>query len=417
MSIKPTVSSLFEDREKVGGMLLIMATVLALILSNFPWSEIYDNLLHMKLGLSLRGGQLEDPFFLDKSILHWINEGLMAIFFLLIGLELKREMLSGQLSSPSQIALPGVAAVGGMLVPALVYISLIHFMAGNEDRLLNGWAIPSATDIAFSLGILALLGRGVPLALKLYLSTLAVIDDLGAIVIIALFYSTDQLSTLSLMLAGFAVAGLFTMNRLGVSNLTAYILMGLLLWFFVLESGVHATLSGVVLAFAIPMRGKEPGGSADEEEEDYSPLITLEHALQPWVAFGVLPLFALANAGVALHGASLGVLLEPLPVAIALGLFLGKQAGIFGFTWLLIKLRWAKLPHDTGWLELYGVSLLAGIGFTMSLFIGTLAFKEGFGDYLEKVRLGVLLGSALSGVVGLLVLRYALNRKAKRHAH
>lgn len=386
-----------KDKDTQGGLLLLLATALALVASNTGLSAWYDVILNTEFGLFAEHPEL-GKYHLGKSLLHWINEGLMAIFFLLIGLELKREMLEGQLSQWSQVMLPGVAALGGVMVPALIYVSVVQFQDAPE--LVRGWAIPTATDIAFALGILSLLGKQVPLSLKLYLGTLAVIDDLVAILIIALFYPTQQLSTLALSLSGIALVVMFAMNRLGVKSIMAYMLMGGLLWSFVLGTGVHATLAGVLVAFMIPLHGKDGAAS--------SPLRTLEQVLHPWVAFGVLPLFAFANAGVALSGASLEVLLAPLPLAIALGLFLGKQTGIFVLSTLLIKIGWAKLPNQATWLEFYGVALLGGIGFTMSLFIGSLAFKDGYTTHMEQVRLGVLMGSALSGVVGYWMLRYAL---------
>jgi NhaA family Na+:H+ antiporter len=392
----------FLRLEASGGILLLGAAVLAMVLNNSPLSPYYDALLQTPV--EVRVGALR----IDKPLLLWINDGLMAVFFLLVGLEVKREMLEGQLRGLQRIALPGTAALGGMLVPALVY-----FLLNRDDPLaLDGWAIPTATDIAFALGVLALLGNRVPQALKLFLLTLAIFDDLGAIVIIALFYTGD-LSVTSLALAGLGVAGLLALNLSGVRKPAAYVLVGLFVWVSVLKSGVHATLAGVALALAIPLR-PAPGS-------DLSPLREMEHALHPWVAFGILPLFAFANSGVALAGLGLEALLHPVPLGIALGLFLGKQAGVLGFAWLAVRLGIARLPQGVGWLSLYGVSVLCGIGFTMSLFIGSLAFEMGgphmeSGDTLQVVndRLGILTGSFLSAVVGYAVLRYALSRVASK---
>jgi len=402
-----------KDRDTLGGLLLLLATALALIASNSPLSGWYDVILHTKVGLFAEHPELGEHHF-GKSLLHWINEGLMAIFFLLIGLELKREMIEGQLSQVSQIILPGVAALGGVAMPALIYLGVTSQIGGPE--LVRGWAIPTATDIAFALGILSLLGKRVPLSLKLYLGTLAVIDDLVAILIIAFFYPTQQLSTLSMSLAGLALVAMFAMNRLGVKSLVAYLVVGALLWSFVLGSGVHATLAGVLIAFMIPLHDKpRPAPTPDSEEILHyhaSPLRTLEHILHPWVAFGVLPLFAFANAGVSLGSASLDVLLGPLPLAIGLGLFLGKQLGIFGLSALLIKTGWARLPNQATWPEFYAVAVLGGIGFTMSLFIGSLAFESSHAGHIEQVRLGVLMGSALSATAGYFILRRALAKRS-----
>jgi NhaA family Na+:H+ antiporter len=382
----------FLKLESASGLLLIAAMIVALILENSPLSVFYDQLLQTRAGVRI--GALG----LDKPLLLWINDGLMAIFFLLVGLEVKREMREGQLSNLSQITLPGIAALGGMTVPALIYV---WFNKGDVVAL-NGWAIPAATDIAFALGILSLLGSRVPLSLKLFLMTVAIMDDLGAIIIIVIFYSTD-ISLLSLILAAIMLTILFGLNRSDVTQIAPYIIAGTILWVFVLKSGVHATLAGVALAFAIPLRAKN--------KDEPSPLRHLEHLLHPWVAFGIMPLFALANAGVSLKGISLPTLLEPVPFGIIIGLFVGKQFGIFGFTWLGVKLGMAKLPDDISWLELYGVAILCGIGFTMSLFIASLAFEHGAVDYIVADRLGVLLGSLLSAALGYTLLYYAFGRK------
>jgi NhaA family Na+:H+ antiporter len=332
---------------------------------------------------------------LDKPLLLWINDGLMAIFFLLVGLEIKREVLSGELSGWNKAALPVLAAVGGMMLPAAVYLAF------NWQDAPHGWAIPAATDIAFALGVLSLLGTRAPAALKVFLLALAIIDDLGAIVIIAFFYS-GNLSLLSLLLAGGATIGLLLLNRFRVRNLTAYLLVGLFLWICVLKSGVHATLAGVVAAAFIPADRRS--GEAD------APLGILEDRLHPWVAYGIMPLFAFANAGVSLAGVTLEALLEPLPLGIALGLFVGKQAGVFLFSFAAVRLKLASLPQGVSWRQLYGVALLTGIGFTMSLFIGTLAFSDPAAGV--PVRLGVLLGTLVSALTGYLWLRWAGSGRA-----
>ena len=376
----------FLKLESASGIILVGAAVLALIISNSPLSSLYD--LFLDTPVEIRIGALH----LAKPLLLWINDGLMAIFFLLIGLEVKREILDGQLSSISQVALPGIAAIGGMAIPALIYIL---FNISNASAL-NGWAIPSATDIAFALGILALLGSRVPLSLKLFLLTLAIIDDLGAIVIIAIFYSGD-LSVTSLIFAAVTIAILFAMNLLGVKRIAAYVVVGLILWICVLKSGVHATLAGVILAFAIPLRTKE---------DEPCPLREMEHSLHPWIAFGIMPIFAFANAGVSLEGMSFGSLFEPIPIGIALGLFLGKQAGVFGFSLAAVKLGLAKLPPDINWRMIYGTSVLCGIGFTMSLFISTLAFDSSITDDAASARIGILVGSFISAIAGYLILSF-----------
>jgi len=384
----------FLKLESSSGIILVGAALLALLANNSPLSGLYDLLLDTPV--EIRVGALH----LAKPLLLWINDGLMAIFFLLIGLEVKREILDGQLSSISQIALPGIAAIGGMAVPALFYVILNL----NNPGALNGWAIPAATDIAFALGIMALLGSRVPVSLKLFLLTLAIIDDLGAIIIIAIFYSGD-LSMLSLILAGVAIAVLIAMNLMGVRRITPYVIVGVILWICVLKSGVHATLAGVILAFTIPLR---------THEDEPCPLRELEHTLHPWVAFAIMPVFAFANAGVSLNGMSLGTLFDPIPLGVALGLFLGKQIGVFGFSKASVALGIAKLPGDLDWRAIYGASILCGIGFTMSLFISTLAFKGDMEDNGIEARLGILAGSFLSAVIGYLVLRYTLKPAPER---
>jgi len=381
----------FLELKSASGIMLMVMMALAILLANSPLSALYDALLQTTA--EVRIGTLG----LDKPLLLWINDGLMAIFFLLVGLEVKREILAGQLSSLSQIALPGIATIGGMVIPALIYV----WLNWGDSVALNGWAIPAVTDIAFALGVLSLLGKRVPTSLKVFLLTLAIMDDLGAIVIIAIIYASD-LSFLSLALAAITLVILFGLNRLGVTKVAVYTVCGVILWVFVLKSGVHATLAGIALAFVIPFRVKSEAG--------YSPLRHFEHALHPWVAFVILPTFAFANAGVSLKGVSLSTLFEPVPLGIAGGLFLGKQLGVFGFSWLGVKLGLAKLADDINWLELYGVSILCGIGFTMSLFIGSLAFQHGGPDYATADRLGIITGSSLSAILGFLILRYALSR-------
>lgn len=376
----------FLRLEASGGLILMGAAAAALILSNSPVAGHYSAFQNLTLSVSLGDAGLAKPLLL------WINDGLMAIFFLFVGLEVKREILEGQLSSRSQIALPAIAAVGGMAVPALVYIALNI----SDPVALRGWAIPAATDIAFALAILALLGTRVPVSLKIFLTAVAIIDDLGAIVIIAIFYTSD-LSVASLALAGACIVVLALLNRFGVTRVAAYAIVGLVLWLCVLQSGVHATLAGVVLAFAIPLRARN--------EDGHSPLRHLEHLLHPWVAFGILPLFAFANAGVMLLGLSLEDFLHPVPLGIAAGLFFGKGIGVFGFIWAATRLRLCGLPEGASWLQFYGVSALTGVGFTMSLFIGTLAFEDA--EFGARVRIGVLAGSVMSALVGYAVLRIA----------
>ncbi len=374
----------FIKLESAGGLLLILSAAAALVLDNSPLGWLYDGLLEVPLAFKL------GTFILEKPLLLWINDGLMAIFFLLVGLEIKREILEGELSTRAKAALPVLAAVGGMIVPALVFIAINWRHPGN----LQGWAIPSATDIAFALGVLSLLGPRVPLALKVFLTAVAIIDDLGAILIIALLYSSD----LSLAFHGAALVctiGLLVLNRSGVTRYAPYILVGIVLWVCVLKSGVHATLAGVVLAMAIPIRAKS--------DPQRSPLRDLEHALHPWVAYMIMPVFAFANAGVPLAGFRLADLVKPLTLGITLGLFLGKQLGLFIFSRLAVALGLAEMPAGLGWLQLYGAGLLAGIGFTMSLFIGTLAFPEA--GAAAGVRIGVIAGSLLSGICGYLLLR------------
>ncbi|MCB1560853.1 MAG: Na+/H+ antiporter NhaA [Xanthomonadales bacterium] len=370
-----------------GGLLLIAAACVALLLANSPAAGTYRELLDIPFAISA------GAFSIDKPLLLWINDGLMAIFFLLVALEIKREVVSGQLSSRSQLALPVIAALGGAVVPALIYAGINH----DDAEAMRGWAIPTATDIAFALGMLSLLGRRVPLSIKLLLSTIAVIDDLLAILIIAVFY-TSNLAPIAIVCALALVGLLVGMNRLGVKGTGPYLLVGALLWMCVLKSGVHATLAGVVVGLCIPA----------DDEKGGSPLERLEHRLQPWVAYGILPLFAFANAGVPLPDDGLDALLHPVPLGITLGLLLGKPLGVFGGVWLATRLRWLALPEGLGLGALFGVSALCGIGFTMSLFIGSLAFESGALQYAELNRIGILAGSVIAAIVGLLWLRWRL---------
>ena len=376
----------FIKKESAGGILLVFSTIFALLFSNTFISPVYEYFLHIPVEIKI--GPLE----LNKSLYHWVNDGLMAIFFLLIGLEVKREILDGHLSSIRQVALPSFAAIGGMVVPAMIY----HAFNGNNELAAGGWAIPTATDIAFALGILSLLGNRVPLPLKVFLMALAIIDDLGAIVIIAIFYTSD-LSTLSITVAALSLTTLLALNIFNVSKKAAYFIVGWILWVSVLKSGVHATLAGVALAFTIPMKGK------NEKGEPFSPLKEIEHGLHFWVAFFILPLFAFVNAGVNVTDISLEQMSGPVPVGIMLGLFFGKQLGVFGFSWLAIKLKLATLPDECSWTQLYGVSVL--IGFTMSLFIVSLAFvDDSLFQYTDK--LAILVASFTSGIVGYIILKF-----------
>ena len=377
----------FLKSESAGGLLLMGSAALALIVANSPLSGGYFHALHIYVaGLSLG---------------HWVNDGLMAIFFLLVGLEIKREMVDGELSTWSRRVLPGVAALGGMVVPALVYLAVNRDAPGN----LRGWAIPAATDIAFALGVLSLLGSRVPASLKVFLAALAIIDDLGAILIIALFY-TDHLTLWALGGAAVALAVLVVMNRLKVARLWPYLLVGAVLWFLFLKSGVHATLSGVILAMTIPI-----SQSPSRPDDEHSPLHRLEHGLNPWVAYLVVPVFGFANAGVALGGVGLEALAAPATLGASLGLFVGKQIGVFGFSWAAIRLGWAQRPSGASWLQLYGVAALCGIGFTMSLFINNLAFKTPL--LQDETKIGVLAGSVLSALLGWLLFSLARRPAAR----
>jgi NhaA family Na+:H+ antiporter len=380
----------FIKKESSAGLVLIFVTFIALVFKNTGLSEFYDAFLNTPV--EIRFGALH----IAKPLLLWINDGLMAVFFLLIGLEVKRELIEGHLSSVAQVILPGVAAIGGMVVPAVVYL----YFVGLDSAGTQGWAIPTATDIAFALGVLSLLGKRVPVSLKIFLMALAIIDDLGAIIIIALFY-TAELSTLSISVAAAALTTLIVMNRLGVTRKAAYILVGVVLWVSVLKSGVHATLAGVALAFTIPLTTK---GS------DSSMLKTMEHDLHYWVAFFILPLFAFVNAGVDFRDISVEQILTPVPLGIAAGLFIGKQIGVFGFSFVAIKMGLAKLPDSSNFIQLYGVAVLTGIGFTMSLFVNSLAFSDPL-QFMFADKLAILVGSCVSGVVGFVILRATTSPK------
>ncbi len=382
----------FLKLQSAGGLLLMAATALALVAANSPVAGIYQAFLDTPIEVRM------GPIGLAKPALLWINDGLMAIFFFLIGLELKREFLEGELSSWRQVVLPAVGALGGMVVPAVVFLALNH----GDPVSLRGWAIPVATDIAFALGVMALLGSRVPLSLKVFLTSLAIFDDVGAILIIALFYS-ENLVLSALLTAGVMVAALLVLNLSGVTKRTPYIITGLVLWFAVLKSGVHATIAGVLLAFFIPLRtgrGESP-----------SPLRELEHDLHSTVSYGILPLFAFANAGLSLAGVRISQLVHPLTIGIAGGLFLGKQVGVFLFSLLAVKLGIASPPQSAGWRQFYGVSVLCGIGFTMSLFIGSLSFEPGSLESIDE-RIGILIGSFLSAILGYVILDRTLKRSS-----
>lgn len=381
----------FIRYETLGGTVLFASAILALLVDNSPWRIYYHQFFDTTLSLHV------GTWYISKHLLHWVNDGLMAIFFMLVGLEIKREMIHGELNSLTRISLPAFAAVGGMVVPALIFAICNH----NDPQAMRGWAIPTATDIAFSLGILVLLGKRVPLSLKVFMTALAIFDDLGAILIVALFYST-KISLVSLLFASLCILGLLILNRRNVTLYGPYFLIGVLLWFCVLKSGVHATLAGVVVAFAIPMR--------DNKRKYRLPLKQLERKLHPYVAFGVLPMFAFANAGVSFSGLDFQEFFTPVMVGIMAGLFIGKQIGIFSCSYLAIKMGWAEMPRNSNWLGIYGVALICGVGFTMSLFIGTLAYDQAGYDYSIWVRSGVIMGSALSGLMGYLILRRLSNQ-------
>tara|TARA_B100000686_G_C16651281_1_gene895711 strand:+ start:68 stop:1240 length:1173 start_codon:yes stop_codon:yes gene_type:complete len=374
----------FFKLEAASGLVLLICALIALIISNSNFSQFYFETLSSYLFIGISN------FGIKLSILHWINDALMAVFFFFVTLEIKREFLEGELSTPKKAVLPIIGAVGGMLVPALFYI-YINF---ENPETLNGWAIPSATDIAFSLGVLSLLGSRVPISLKVFLTALAIIDDLGAIIIIAFFYTGDlSIKYLSLLLLTFII--LLFLNKAKIKKFIPYLIFGLILWFFTHESGIHATISGVLLATVIPHRKKV---------KDFSLLTKLEHNISPYVAFGIMPLFAFANAGVSLDGMSLNSLLSPVPFGILVGLFFGKQIGVCLFSIISIKLKIAQMPSKSNWINFYGVSILTGIGFTMSLFVGNLAFVENI-QYMDGVKIGVLAGSLLSTIFGYLLLK------------
>jgi len=382
----------FFKLEAASGLLLVITATIALILSNSSLSNNYFTLLsaHITIGI--------DKFSLDLSVIHWINDALMAIFFFVVTLEIKREFLQGELSKPKQAILPIIAALGGMIVPAAIYI-FINFKNPNT---LNGWAIPSATDIAFSIGVLSLLGSRVPISLKVFLTALAIIDDLGAIIIIAIFYSSE-LSFFNLLLMLISFSLLISLNKFCIKSFFPYFLIGLALWFFTYQSGIHSTISGVLLALTIPHWNKK---------KDFSLLLNLEHKISPYVAFGIMPLFAFANAGVSLENISMKTLLNPVPLGILCGLFFGKQIGVFLFSFLSIRFKFAEIPNNSNWLTLYGVSILTGIGFTMSLFVGNLAFVNNV-EYIDGVKIGVLSGSLLSTLLGYFLLLIVTNNKKK----
>lgn len=380
----------FFKLESASGLVLLIGAIIALVLSNSNLSEYYFGVLNSHISIGTQN------FGLDLSILHWINDVLMCVFFFIVTLEIKREFVHGELSRPKQASLPIIAAVGGMAVPAIIYV-IINLETNNT---LRGWAIPSATDIAFSIGVLSLLGKRVPISLKLFLMALAIIDDLGAIIIIAFFYSAE-LNYMYLILMIGSFLALLIINKFGVKKFTPYLLIGLLLWYFTHESGIHSTISGVVLALTIPHR---------VQKEDFSLLLKLEHLLSPYVAFGIMPLFALANAGVSLEGVSMKTLMTPVPLGILCGLFFGKQIGVFLFSYLSIKLKFAEIPSNSNWFELYAVGILTGIGFTMSLFVGNLAFVENV-QHMDGVKIGVLCGSFLSAFMGYFLLLIVTNKK------
>lgn len=381
----------FLRSEAAGGIILIAAAALAMLIANLPGlSEDYFHLLHAETGPVI------SPKYGPMTVHLWINDALMAVFFLLVGLEIKREFVDGRLASWEHRRLPVVAAAAGMIGPAIVYLTI----TGWSGPLTNGWAIPAATDIAFAIGVLALLGKRAPASLKLFLTTVAIVDDMGAVAIIALVY-TKSLGSIPLALAVLVMATMYVLNRSGVQRLWPYLLLGLALWYFVFLSGVHATVAGVLTAMMVPVT-RTPGAP----DSDESPLHRLEHALAPWVAYAIVPLFGFANAGVSLAGMSPAILIAPLPLGIAAGLFLGKQLGIFGSVWLAAKTGFASPPGRTSWMQIYGVAMLAGIGFTMSLFIGGLAFP-GNEELVDEVKIGVLAGSVLSAIGGFLLLRFA----------
>ncbi len=384
--------SRFFCMESASGILLFFAAIVAIVLANSPYSNDYTQLFSTTFSIKF------GAFGLKKPLLLWINDGLMAVFFFLVGLELKREIIEGELSDIRKVMLPGIGAVGGMLVPALIYLVFNH----SDSYTAKGWAIPAATDIAFALGVLALLGSRVPASIKVFLTSLAIFDDIGAILIIAFFY-TSKLSVVALVIATICIVILFIFNRINITARSLYIAVGLVMWVALLKSGIHATLAGVILALFIPIKSKK--------HPNFSPLKSLEHDLHFAVSFVILPLFAFANSGINLKESGIDAFLHPVPVGISLGLFIGKQLGVFGFCWLAIKLKLADIPHGAGWSALYGVSALCGIGFTMSLFIGSLAFNDININHLFDERTGIVLGSIVSGIIGYIILLRSLTPK------
>ena len=375
----------FLKLESAGGILLLLSAVAAMLLANSPLSEQYNNFLNLPVSIQI------GHFVIDKTLIHWINDGFMAVFFILVGMEVKKELFEGSLSSYQQAIFPAIAAIGGMIIPAIVY----WFIAKQDPSLVNGWAIPMATDIAFALGIMALLSKQVPLPLKIFLLALAIIDDLGAIVVIALFFS-HGLSVQALFFSAIAIIALVLLNRFKVSALCAYMVVGAILWASVLKSGVHATLAGVIIGFCIPLNGKN----------GEKPLHDFEHILAPWSSFIILPLFAFANAGVSFEGLNFTMLSSPLLLAIALGLIIGKPVGVFSFSYISVKLGLAKLPNEVNFKQIFAVALLCGIGFTMSMFLASLAFEAGAGETINTLsRLGILLGSTISAIIGYFCLK------------
>ncbi|PLY06511.1 MAG: Na+/H+ antiporter NhaA [Arcobacter sp.] len=385
----------YIKKESTSGLILILVTILALVIRNSDLSHFYTSFLHTQIEFKI--GEILD---ISKPLILWINDGLMALFFLLIGLEIKRELIAGHLSSPQKVALPAIAALGGMLVPAVIYV----FFNYGDDFALQGWAIPTATDIAFALGILSLLGRRIPVSLKIFLMALAIFDDLGAIIIIAFFYTSD-LSFHAISLAVICIIVLFMLNRFQVTKLGFYWIVGILLWIFVLKSGVHATLTGIIVAFSIPLH------VLNEKRKLVSPVKSLQHHIHYWVAFYILPLFAFVNAGVDLSDLSIEKISNGASLGIIFGLFFGKQIGVFLFSYLAIKYNIAKLPRCATWPQIYGISVLTGIGFTMSLLIDSLAFHDSNAFYYTD-KLGILIASFLSGIVGYLILRFVKSRKS-----
>ncbi len=385
----------FFKLESAAGIILMMSALLAIICANTFLNDYYSLFLDTPVAV------IVGPLEIAKPLLLWINDGLMAVFFLLVGLELKRELIEGELADKRNIILPGVGAIGGMVFPALIYVYFNY----DDPMAINGWAIPAATDIAFALGVLALLGSRVPTTVKIFLTSLAIFDDIGAIIIIALFY-TDDISLMSLAVVAFCLPILYLLNRYRVEARSLYLLIGLIMWVAMLKSGVHATLAGVLIALFIPLKSKKG--------PDHSPLKELEHDLHSVVAFFVLPVFAFANAGISLQGVGIDEVMHDVPIGIALGLLVGKQLGVFGLCWLAIKMNLAKLPKGMNWTTLYGTAALCGIGFTMSLFIGSLTFEATDFNKLFDERLGIIVGSLISGIIGYVILKFSLPQVQKQ---